>query len=362
MKRSVALAHFRQLSSLGLGGDATIPALVEALHDLIPSQLNNFFWTDPSGRPVNAYVREVIPQVFDTLARDYHLFQGEREPSLERLARSPATVGGMAERFPQAVLRETAVFEAFYKPYRTGFSLDLVLRDGSGVRGIVFLSRELGARAFSAEETRLLGSLGPYFLHALDAPLDPALGGGLVDTEAAAALLCDSRGRLLSAGAFALQLLHEAMSARLAPGAPLAQPGDLLPEPIRRACANLAAIAGGQPAEGPPTVTLGGPMGAIKAQVYPLGDAPLPEMADGPPVMVHLRRLAPKALQIMRRLRDTPLSARQRQVAFHVGMGRGPDEVRRRLGVGRETYRDYMRQIYQRLDIDGRADLLARLN
>jgi DNA-binding CsgD family transcriptional regulator len=357
MKRSVALAHFRQLSSLGLGGEAVIPALLETLHDLIPSSLNNFFWTDPGGQPVNAYVREVIPEVFETLAKDYHLFQAPTEPSLEHLAKSPAIVGGMAERFPQTVLRETAVFEAFYKPYRVGFSLDLVLRDEAGVRGIVFVSRELGARAFNAEETRLLGSLAPYVLHALDARPDATLSGGLVDAEDAAALLCDLNGRLVSAGGFALQLLQEAARLPLAPGAPLARPGDLLPEPIRRACASLAAIADGRPANAP-AVTLGGPMGAIKAQVYPLGD----DGAGGPLVVAHLRRQTPRALRVMQRLRTSPLSARQRQAAFQVGMGRGPDEARRRLGVGRETYRDYMRQIYWRLDIESRVELAARLN
>jgi DNA-binding CsgD family transcriptional regulator len=357
MKRSVALAHFRQLSSLGLGGEAAMPALLETLHDLIPSSLNNFFWTDRTGRPTHAYVREVIPAVFDALAHDYQMFQGPDEPSLEHLARSPAPVGGMTLRFPQSVLRETAVFEAFYRPYRLGFSLDLPLRDATGMRGMVFVSREWNARPFSAEETRLLGSLAPWFLHALDARPDSDLSGGLVDTTEAAALLCDGHGRLVSAGAFALQLLHEATQSRLAPGMPLSRPGDLLPEPIRRVCASLAAIAEGRGAAAP-SVTMGGPAAAVTVQVYPLGDA-----AQGSPLLVaHLRRQAPRALRIMQRLRASPLTARQRQAAYHVGMGRGADDIRGRLGVSRETYRDYMRQIYQRLDIDSRADLVARLN
>lgn len=41
-----AEAWIRQLCCLGLGGQAIMPALLEQLHDLIPSHSNAFFWAD----------------------------------------------------------------------------------------------------------------------------------------------------------------------------------------------------------------------------------------------------------------------------------------------------------------------------
>ena len=47
--RKSAIAQFRQLCCLGLGGPAVMPSLLAALHEIVPSESNAFFWADERG-------------------------------------------------------------------------------------------------------------------------------------------------------------------------------------------------------------------------------------------------------------------------------------------------------------------------
>lgn len=46
MKHAHAMAYLEQLCSLGLGGELIMPAVLQALHAIIPSQHNAFYWID----------------------------------------------------------------------------------------------------------------------------------------------------------------------------------------------------------------------------------------------------------------------------------------------------------------------------
>ena len=69
--RKSALAHFRQLCCLGLGGPAVMPSLLAAMHDLIPCETNGFFWADEAGRMAGFQPEYVIPAVVDSLVGDF---------------------------------------------------------------------------------------------------------------------------------------------------------------------------------------------------------------------------------------------------------------------------------------------------
>ena len=47
--QAAALTHIRQLCCLGLGGEIIMPALIQAMHDYIPSYQSIFFWTGEDG-------------------------------------------------------------------------------------------------------------------------------------------------------------------------------------------------------------------------------------------------------------------------------------------------------------------------
>jgi len=50
-----AVARIRQLSCLGLGGEAVMPEMLRELHGLVPSHSNAFSWADAAGGISNSY-------------------------------------------------------------------------------------------------------------------------------------------------------------------------------------------------------------------------------------------------------------------------------------------------------------------
>ena len=68
--------------------------------------------------------------------------------------------------------------------------------------------------------------------------------------------------------------------------------------------------------------------GAYRFQAHPLlvGLESAPSSEDL--VVVTIRREAPIELRLMERLKTLPLTAKQRQIAFRLGMGDSPDVVR----------------------------------
>jgi len=67
------------------------------------------------------------------------------------------------------------------------------------------------------------------------------------------------------------------------------------------------------------------------------------------------------ALRAMRKLKQLPLSSRQREVALLLALGEDSPSVQQRLGISSETLRDHTRKIYRRLDIHSRQALVNRL-
>lgn len=360
MKNAEALAHFRQLSCLGLDSQLVIPAMLTALHDIIPSAINVFYWTDRHGTPVNIYAPEVIPSVLDVLTNGYHLLQGPGEPTIERLAAGPLIAGNMGRFFQTASFTDTAMHSLIYKPYRVGPSLEMTVKAGGEPKGMVFLSRDLGARSFSAKETWLVATLSSYFLHALNATVAPTFASDLRETGDEAALICDARGEVVQASPSAWRMLLFATQPKIAPHAPVPQPGMMLPPQIQRLCRNLSDIRAGRPAPAP-MVLLTNAWGGFRFQAHALQSGMSADPSSNPLVVITMRREEPFQLRLMDRLKVMPLSSKQRQIAFRLGMGDGPDEVVRNLDISRETYRTYVKQMYSRLEINNRAALVELL-
>ncbi|MBA3730858.1 MAG: hypothetical protein H0W93_00385, partial [Gammaproteobacteria bacterium] len=65
--------YIQQLCCLGLDGQILIPALLEKLHDVIPSYGNAFFWTDANFKFRNLYDENpIFPQVASVYASEFY--------------------------------------------------------------------------------------------------------------------------------------------------------------------------------------------------------------------------------------------------------------------------------------------------
>lgn len=346
MKPSEALAHIRQLSCLGLPGEVVIPRMLEAIHHLVPSTVNTFVWTDGRGTPINMFAPELLSSTVAFMAEGYHLCRKPGELSIEALVNAPLVTGNMAIWYAGGAYDRTVAANEVFKPQGTPRTLDLVIRDEDGPRGLVLINRGPREGKFKVGEQRMLAGLAPWFLHALDGARP--FQGFYADAEEEGVLLCGRDGDILQASAGARRLLLYAAGTSVMPDAlgPV-----VLPRQVRWLCQAFERARTGA-ASTPPRARVDTPWGRFRFQVHAL---------DADMLTVVIRRDEPLPLKIMARLKTLPLSPREREVALFLGLGRGPDEVQADLGITRATYRDYVERIHSRLEVHNRAELVTAL-
>lgn len=346
VKSFEALAHIRQLSCLGLPSEVVIPRMLEAIHDLVASEINTFVWTDAGGAAVNMFAPHVLQSTVAFMAEAYHLCQQPGELSIESLVNGPLVCGNIVPWYARGAYESTVAANEVFKPQGAACVLDLVIRDEGGPRGMVLVHRGSSSGYYKAAELRVLAGLAPWFLQALDGarPFD----GRYADTEDEEVLLCGVDGEILEASAGARRLLLYAGARSFVPGM---KGGMDLPQQVRWVCRAFERARTGE-SSAPPRAQVETPWGRFKFQVHGLQPGVL---------AVVIRREEPLPLKLMGRLKTLPLSPREREVALHLGLGHGPEVVETRLGVTRATYRDYVERIHARLEVHSRAELVSML-
>jgi DNA-binding CsgD family transcriptional regulator len=165
-------------------------------------------------------------------------------------------------------------------------------------------------------------------------------------------------GRLRHAGTVARQLL---LTALLQPSC-YAADCDRLHEPIpeiAQMCSNLRATARGQIDQPPPVLRRRNAWGEFVLRASWLGptDGEEPTRQIG----ITIERRVPRALAILRRIEELPLTAREKQLCLL--LARDPDrhDLADAMGVGAGTVVTHQRSIYAKLRVHSRAKLIERL-
>src|SRR5678809_929555 len=115
--RKSALAQFRQLCCLGLGGPAVMPSLMSVTHQLVPCESNAFFWSDEGGGLAGFLPEYVVPDVVDAVLGH---FEGLIERTLPlgfgATMRRGKPVGNLLPLFEKSFYRGP-VYNLKYRPY-----------------------------------------------------------------------------------------------------------------------------------------------------------------------------------------------------------------------------------------------------
>lgn len=364
VKPAEVLANIRHISCLGLPSEIAIPAMVQALSDLIRSDNSNFSWTDRRGRIVNYYAHSIAPTSLDIMLNHPHLLLGPGELSFEMHSLSSLMTGNIDRFRTVCDLERTVTWNEIWKPNALEQMLDLVVHDQGGSRGLLAFGRAAGQPLFSAEDRRNLLAMRPWILHALDAPADGETV--YVENGEEAVLLCDHEGRVVQMGLNAARLVLYAGNGRIAPGAVIAGLGDSFPETVRRICGDLARILSGQPAA-PPQARLMTSFGAFVFRGHVLaGQAGSGSRPEGSGAMqgivaVVIRRELPLPLMLQNSVARLPLTPRQREVAVGIGLGRPAERVQADLGLSAGTFGRHVEDIHERLGVRSRAELMTTL-
>ncbi len=364
MKSTRAIAALRALCSLKLHPEVLVPALLEALHSLVPSSRNLFDWTDAQGRLVRYFIEGPIDA---EIARLYFTeFHNRREaeamPAFHTLRRMPAGLRSADELDHEGFYR-SALYNEIWRPqgFRTRLEAVLRARDG-GLLGSLVLYRGPGDPRFDAQDEQHLAAVLPAFAAALQAH-GPAQADDrhVPSPEPPETLLLTLDGELChsSPGAQRLLLLAEGgiTQERL-----LQAPQTLGGQLLRMLLARLRERAQAGPAQllaPPPSITHETAAGQFVAS----GVLLQPQNSSAAPLaQVTLRRLEPHRVALERALRSLALTPGQMAVCRELYRGASHAQIGQVLGVAPATVIDHVRKVYQTLDMRSAQELRAVLD
>ena len=368
MKQPRAIADVQALCGLQLPATTLVPAVLEALHALVPSYRNLFDWTDEQGRLLHYFIEGPIDARIAQLYFDefHNRREAEAMPRFDTLVRHPRGVRS-AQELEHAAFFHSALYNEIWRPQGFHTRLEAVVRGTFGqLVGSLVLYRAAGEPRFTLQDERLLAAVLPALGAGLQAAGRAALAGPddrhVPSPDPAESVLPTLQGQIChaSAGAHRLLLMAEGGAARQSLCKPLELlAGGLLSLLLAQLQAQArAADAGGalQTLRPPSSVTHETAAGQFVASGVLLRPV---RSGDATMAQVTLRRLEPHRVALERALRALPLTAGQAAVCRQLLQGHTHSHISQALGVAPATVVDHVRKLYRALDLRSALDLRA---
>ncbi len=361
MKHSADLSRLRSLAAMGLPEEAFVPALLEAIHRIIPSDRNLFDWTEPGGRLVRYYFEGPIDHKINQHYFDnfHNKLEAEVMPSFR-----DAVIGGAviqsAELLDRPEFFRSALYNEIWRPQRLHTRMEAIVRDARDQPlGSLVLYRGPGERKFTLQDEALLARIVPYVVRGLGRPAGESSSDDYIaHRDRRAVLTLGFDGKLLQLSPDALKLLllsHGGITPDRASRMPCRNDFPTLTSLWRN---HEQARVSAQPNA---SMTVENSWGRF---VYESCLLDAVDGGDAPVIHVVIKYCEPVALALRRALDTLPLSPTQKEVCVHLRRGSTQGEIARLMSVSASTVSDHVKKIYCRLDIHSvheLTDLLARL-
>ncbi|MBK9443462.1 MAG: helix-turn-helix transcriptional regulator [Comamonadaceae bacterium] len=336
-KYSRTLSSLRHLCSLDLPGEMLVPQFLNALGEIVPTEVSTLVWHGPDLTPVRMFSEQPESRLgmqaflqfldehrrvgFDWFALTAAAINDRDDPRVKRIF-------GFVENEVRAPLHLPHEFTSHFTAIDSGyFSINLWR----------------GGRPYSAAERAFAGGVIGYLQYALNRPADlrPL---PFADDDRLGVMLLDACGRIAQVNEQALAL------AAMAANAP-ARTGFGCPQAMAAICRQLAldlrAMNRGAPAA-PPQRAIINAWGRITMRATWL--QPPNGNGDGT-IAILFSRQVPRRLKLWQSIHGLRLSPRQQEVALLSAEGHTQQDIARRLNIGLATTIDHIRALYDRLDI-----------
>jgi DNA-binding CsgD family transcriptional regulator len=361
-----ALAHFRELCWLGLPPDAFGVALVDALHEIVPSLHNRIVWHDPQRRVMTGmycesdemYARgSIFFEHFDNQLPDF--------PGTRFAWNCPPGAGHYRPFVSTPRYFAGAYHNEIERPAGGHHFMDMLIGDHAGPRALVLLTREARAPAFSDAEIAQLQRLVPYAAYGLRAAAAPTPLAGAGDADACgepALVIAGLDGRVRQSTPQALQWLAMAFRPPAEQRTLETQLKRDLPEPVIALCRALDRAALGQ-APPPDVLTVDNAFGRFRVQASLLRGPAEGARVDEPQAAISVQWQPLRLLSRARALRQLGLSPGQMKVCLALlDSHRTEAELASHLGLQPSTVHDHVRKAYRKLGVHSREGLLRSLD
>ncbi len=357
-----AIARIRRLCCLGLGGQIAIPALLGELHALIPSTNNHFMWAGPDLELANFYGEGDLLQSMPLYFSEFHKKREQDViftfPDVMRRNRKSevVTFDECFLKVDRRTYERHDFYNAILRPHGIDSMLHLKLAEHGRGLGILHVSRQNGDPEFEDRDRTFLEWIAPFAAHAL-APGRP--DEQFVESEDRGLTIATPAGEIQHLSPQAHRLLVLAMHPELSSAAmPWVGPGPLLPPEVARLCQDLVQIFEDKAPLAAPVCQLTNPWGAFTFRAYWFDRG----ASAWPLIGITVERLEPLALKLWRRAEELPLTGRELEVCQLLALGRLRAEIAERLGVSENTAINHCRNLYGKLGVHSRAELVEKLN
>ena len=362
-KRAIASIH--RLCCLGVGGQIAVPALLRELHALIPSYSNQFFWAGPNQELANIYDEgDVLLPVVPLYLSEFHN-KRERDVVFTFTETMRRSKNSHVMRYRESTLKVDEhrfenhdYYNLAMRPTGLNDALQLTVVENGRSLGLLHISRQSRDPAFTDRDRRLLKWIAPFVAHAqASGPPD----GRQVESEDRGLIIATPAGEIQYLSAQAGRLIVMAQHpVLLSPAISFPGPGAALPPEVTRLCQNLVRIFEDKPPFAAPVCQLRNAWGVFTFRAYWLDQAT--GLGAPPRIGITVERLEPLALKLWRRAEELPLSGREIEVCLLLALGKPRAEIAGRLGVSENTAINHCRNLYGKLGVHSRAELVDKLH
>lgn len=332
-----------------------MPSLLHELHELVPCDSAGFFWVDSAGEMSNLYAEILLPP--ELMRLYFSRFYEDREHGFRngftRLAARGAIVSSAS--FDDDFYR-SEYYNLILRHLDAHHMLYAVIREGASPLGQLSLYRPRDSAAFSAADQDCLAGVTRYIAHGLqEGPANDWIRNERGEAATAVVVL-DQSGRPVHMAPDGERILFLASHAHISPTALAREDGDV-PATLRELCHRIEKVFHDEPAP-PPVARIENAWGCFVFRAYPLGGAA--GSANGlVAVTVHHRE--PLSLALMRAMKRSNLSAKQKEVMLLLAGGKSQPQIAQRMGVSQNTATYHVRQLYNKLDAHDRGEAISRL-
>jgi DNA-binding CsgD family transcriptional regulator len=361
---SYAEARIKQLCCLGLDGQVIMPTLLAQMHEVVPSYANNFLWSDDKGQISNYWgenMDDIIP-LLSTFLSEFSNTEREREVLLtfSEVMHGRQVVITLEEQLK--VDRRTFYRHDYYnlmlRPAGYHKAVNVVVREGGRGLGIMSVHRSQGEAEFTHRDKSALAAIMPFIAHGVNFSARDDLNVRLVEDEDHGLAIVNQDGKLQYASPHARKLLFLATHPQVTQRAMQGEAARL-PAEVIRLCQNLVAVfEGKQGPAAPPVHHCLNPWGGFTFRAYWLDNAnPLASL-----IGITIEHQVPLAVKVIRNMEHlAALSRRQMQICLLIATGHSHAEIARRMDVTVNTAITHSRRIYNKLDVNNRAELMDKL-
>lgn len=347
-----AIARLQHMTRMEAGGPAMIAPLLETLHGVFGFASSAYMYpADGDELAVHMEVPAVQTVVADYF--DARILHSERQVLVRssrdfdaavRHERGPQLLEQLV-RVPMAELQRSDFYNVVMRPMGTVDCISLVLRTpgGQGIGTLKFY-REAASPAFGPADAAVLARLEPVLAHILhDSDAQPSHS----EVHSEGLLITTPLGRLLWLSPEAEALLPLAFGWRWRRGAGL-------PRELHELLQRMHA----QQPLGLPTKELRTAQGHFSIRATPMKAA----TGMGQAVGIHITQRIPREARLQAVLQAQGLSQRQQELAYWLALGQPESQIAARMDISANTVVYHRRQLYNRLGLQDRSELLAWLS